>query len=131
MKKVICFVMLISIVALFCISLTGCGTTSAAWKNDEVSTIQKGTTTESVLQRFGQPYTKYSSNDLKIWEYRKPAEASSGRNTMMAIASYGMASGQDSVYVDILRIKFKDNIVVDIESEENVMGVNLPGMRSK
>lgn len=129
MKKIVCFVTLVFIVALFCISFTGCGTTSAAWKNDEVSTLQKGSTTESVLQRFGQPYTKYSSNDLKIWEYRKPAEASSGRNTMMAIASYGMASGQDSVYVDILRFKFKDNIVIDIESEENVIGISLPGSK--
>ena len=129
MKKIVCFVILVFIVALFCISFTGCGTTSAAWKNDEVSTLQKGATTESVLQRFGQPYTKYSSNDLKIWEYRKPAEASSGKNTMMALGSWGMASGQDSVYVDILRFKFKDDIVIDIESEENVMGISLPGSK--
>ena len=129
MKKVICFVMLISILALFCFSLVGCGTTSAAWKNDEVSTLQKGATSESILQKFGQPYTKYSSNDLKIWEYRKPAEASSGRNTMMAIGSWGMATGSNSVFVDILRFKFKDNIVVDIESEENVMGISLPGSK--
>lgn len=127
MKKTVCFVTLVFIVALFCISFTGCGTTSAAWKNDEVSKIQKGATTESILQRFGQPHRKYSSNDVQMWEYRKPAESNSGTNTLMALGSWGMASGSNSVYVDILRFKFKDNIVVDIESEENVMGISVPG----
>jgi hypothetical protein len=36
-------------------------------------------------------------------------------------------SGADSAYVDILRFKIKNNRVVDVESEENVMGIIMPG----
>jgi predicted small secreted protein len=127
MKRTLFVATLILIMVFFCISLTGCGTTKAAWKNDDVSTFSNGTKSESILERLGQPNRKYSSKGIQVWEYRKPAEASSGKNAYTSIGSLGFLSGADSAYVDILRFKIKNNRVVDVESEENVMGIIMPG----
>lgn len=126
MKKKLITVVLI-IIGLFCILMNGCSTTKAAWTNDQVPSFSKGMKSQAVLERFGQPDRKNYSDDVQVWEYRKPAEASSGKNMLAAIGSFGVASGKDSGFVDILRFKVKDNVVIGIESEENVMGINIPG----
>ena len=129
MKRKSFFVVIGMLIVFLCVLLSGCGATNkAAWRNDEASTnFQKGMSASTVTEKLGQPHRKFSTNGMQVWEYKKPAEASGGKNTFMAIASYGMATGSDSVYVDILRFWIKNSRVVNIESEENVMGISLPG----
>ena len=128
MKKTLFVVKVVTLVAV-CF-LTGCASTTPAWKNDDVSSFSKGQTEASVIQRLGQPYRKYSdSNGVQVWEYRKPTESKSGSNAVIAIATFGMVAGKDSAYVDILRFRFKNHQVTNVETEENVSGVFMPGSR--
>jgi len=48
-------------------------------------------------------------------------------NTMVAINSFGMLSGENSAYVDIMKVYLKDDIVTKATYEENVQGLTMPG----
>jgi len=109
--------------------LSACASGSAStWKTSDVTAGLKGRTEAQIVQKFGEPDRKY--NDSKgntVFEYRKPAEKESGKNAYVAIASFGFNSGKDSMYVDILKIKFKKGRVASFNYEESAMGVALPG----
>jgi hypothetical protein len=108
--------------------LSACATTSAVtWKADDAQGII-GKTEKQIIEQFGQPDRISRSKNKKVFEYRKPAEKESATNAFMAFGSYGMASGKNSMYVDILQIIFnKKGVVVDFSYAESVMGASLPG----
>ena len=78
---------------------------------------------ESVTNMLGKPNRKFSADGVEVWEYVKSAEAGGTVNTVMAVGTFGIASGKDSFYVDILRFRIKNNRVIDVQTEENVHGV--------
>jgi hypothetical protein len=108
--------------------LSACATTSAVtWKANDAQGII-GKTEKQIIEQFGQPDRISRSKNKKVFEYRKPAEKESATNAFMAFGSYGMASGKNSMYVDILQIIFnKKGVVVDFSYAESVMGASLPG----
>ena len=124
-KKLVDLILLVFAALL----LSACAAGSAStWKKSDVTTGLKGKTEAQIIQKFGDPDRKYSDSKRNtVFEYRKPAEKESGKNAYMAIASFGFISGKDSVYVDILKIKFKTGRVVSFSYEESAMGVALPG----
>lgn len=109
-------------VFVFCLSLIGCGSgNNSAWKNDEASTkFHKGMSASMVKEKLGQPNKKFSSDDIQVWEYKKTAEADEAITKFMTFGTFGIASGSNSWKVDVLKFKIKNNVVIGIETEENV-----------
>lgn len=118
-----CFNVMVSFLLFFC--LVSCTGSSAQWKRDDVSSINKNKVKSEakVVELLGKPVQKYNSNGQQVWEYRKPADDKVGLNTFVAIGSFGFLSGVDSAYVDLIRFYFIDGKVVDVRYEENVASV--------
>ncbi len=116
--------------AMVLMLLTSSCASTGGWKSEDLSSTNfKGLTGEQVVQKFGKPDRKFTdSSGKQIWEYRKPAESQEGVNKFMAIGSFGMASGSNSMYVDILKIQMVNNKVANYSYEENSMGISIPGM---
>jgi hypothetical protein len=126
MKKAVSFFVVISIAIVM---FTGCASSKSSlkWSSDDPG-LKKGTSKESVISKFGQPYRKGTdSNGIEVFEYRKPAEGREAMNSFIAISSFGLVSGKDSSYVDILKVYFSKGKVIKTTYEENVLGVALPG----
>jgi len=110
------------------VMVVGCASTSAAkFGIDDTSRI-KGKTESQIINQFGEPHKKYITSDGdKVLEYRQPTQKGSVMNTMVAINSFGMLSGENSAYVDIMKVYLKDDIVTKATYEENVQGLTMPG----
>jgi hypothetical protein len=116
-KNIVTFSML-----FFFSVIIGCaGTNTASWKSTDTRGL-KGKTEAQILEKFGEPSQKSSdSNGIVVYEYRKPAERNSGLNGFIAVASYGINSGENSAYTDRLIIKFQKGRVINSIYRENVL----------
>ena len=83
--------------------------------------------TKQVEQKLGKPDQRYKELNNLIWEYKKPADAHAFMNGMTKVFTYGMISGADAPYVDLLTLTFFNEVVTKQEYSENVMNVSLPG----
>lgn len=112
---------LLGLIALF---LSSCAT--ARWTPDQLTSIKRGQSADSVIGKLGQPDSKKRSSDgTQAWEYRNPSSSRAVTNNIYAFFSLGMFSGKDSTYVDILRIKFdKKNRVKETTYDENQMDIS-------
>lgn len=125
MKRVVCIIT----VLFLAVMIIGCASTSSSrFGTSSVSGIE-GKTEEAIIAQFGNPFKKYTTSDgIKVLEYRQAAEEGGAFNTLVAIGSYGMMSGQNSAYVDIMKIYFKEGSVTKATYEEKVQGMFNPGM---
>jgi len=125
MKRVVCVIAFM----FLAVTVIGCASTSSSrFGTSSVSGIE-GKTEEAIIAQFGNPFKKYTTSDgIKVMEYRQSAEEGGAFNTIMAIASYGMLSGQNSAYVDIMKIYFKEGRATKATFEEKVQGMFNPGM---
>lgn len=98
----------------------------AKWRADDMNGISAYTEAQ-VIEKFGQPDRKTKSLRGEVFEYRKPSEKDSGKNMYAAVTTFGIVSGKDSLYLDILKITLSNGVVADCTYEEGVMGVALPG----
>ena len=120
MKKFIYIIAVMLLAFLF----AGCSSTSSSsmkWTPTELNGL-KGKTMEEISSVYGQPTQRYSVNDgRQVWEYR---QESSGNaiNTISKISTFGIVSGNNNVYVDVLRIYFHNNRVTQTALDENVIG---------
>ena len=110
------------------IIVSGCaGSLSALPTEDELQGL-KGQSKQAIVERLGQPTRKSTdSNGQQTWEYKRPATSQSSFNKFVAVSSFGMMSGDNSVYVDILRLTFSNDRVKTTALDENVTNVSLPG----
>jgi len=120
---------LIIFVVTITVMFIGCASTSPSkWGADSTSAL-KGKTEEAIISKFGKPYKKYTNSDgIKILEYRQAAKEGGAMNSLAAIGSFGLMSGKDSAYVDIMKIYLSSGIVTKVTYEENVQGVTMPGI---
>lgn len=120
MKKVICIVA----VMFLAIMVIGCASTSSSkFGSDTVSGL-KGKAEGEIISQFGKPYKQSINSDgEKVLEYRQSSQDSGFKNTAIAITSFGVLSGEDSPYVDIMKIYLKDNMVVKSTFDQNVQGL--------
>jgi hypothetical protein len=117
---------LTTIGALILLLLAGCASTSSNWTSDNPG-IAKGGTKEEVISKYGEPYLKYiDSNGIQVLEYRRPAKDRGAMNTFVAVGSFGLLSGRNSSYVDIMKVNLANNKVSTITFEENVLGIGMP-----
>ena len=69
----------------------------------------------------GEPRSRAVDNDgNEIWQYRKNAQEGKGLKLFADITSFGITSGTDAEYQDILCVTFKNNVVLKATYEENV-----------
>jgi len=119
--------MVLVVLFLAVLTLSACAS-GPTWKTEDFSNGLKGQTEEQIIQKFGQPDRKYSdSSGGKVFEYRKEAEKGNAMSAFAKFGSYGMMSGKDSLYVDILRITLRRGRVIDFSYEENVTNIAMPG----
>jgi hypothetical protein len=126
MKKAVSFFV---IIAVSVVMFTGCASTSSIKWSTNDKCLKKGNSRESVISKFGEPYRKSTdSNDNEVLEYRKPAKGKEGTNTFYAIGSFGILSGNDSAYVDILNVYLNNGKVIKTTYQANVLGISPPGV---
>lgn len=125
MKRVVCIIAVMFLVVMF----VGCATTSSSrWGEDSTSGL-KGKTEKEIISQFGKPHKKYTtSEDVKILEYRQATQESGAMNTFVKVGSFGIMSGESSLYVDIMKIYIKTGRVIKATFEENVQGLTGSGM---
>lgn len=122
MKKSVFLATKMYLLVAVVIALSACAiSNSTKWPDN--SHALKGKTMEEISAMYGEPYQKYTVKGIKVWEYRRPAEKRNGLNTLVAVCSFGLVSGGDSTYVDILRVCFRSEKVIKTSLEENVIGV--------
>lgn len=106
------------------VMVVGCASTSSSRFGSDTVSILKGKTEGEIISQFGKPYKQSTNSDgEKIMEYRQAANDSSFKNTGIAIASFGVLSGEDSPYVDIMKVYLKDNMVIKSTFDQNVQGL--------
>ncbi len=111
------------------IMIVGCASTSSSTIGEASTHGTKGKTEGEIISQFGKPYKKYtSSGGIKVLEYRQTAKDRGAMNTFVAIGSFGLMAGENSPYVDIMKIYLKNGRVTKSTFEENVQGVTMPGM---
>jgi hypothetical protein len=125
MKRVVC----IGAVMFLAVMFVGCATTSSSkWGADSVSGL-KGKTEDEIISQFGKPYKKYtSSDDVKVLEYRQSTQEGGAMNAMVKVGSFGVLSGENSAYVDMMKIYLSKGRVSKATFEENVQALTMPGM---
>lgn len=125
MKKVICIVAVMFLAGM----VIGCASTSSTQFGMDTTSGLTGKTQEQIITQFGQPYKKFTTSDGDmVLEYRQATKQGSAINTAAAISSFGLFSGKNNLYVDIMKIYFKEGVVQKSTFEENVLGVTTPGM---
>ncbi len=125
MKKVVSIITFL----FMAVMIIGCAQTSSSRFGADSTGGLTGKTEEEVISRFGKPFKKYTTSDeMKILEYRQAAEEGGAFNKIVAIGSYGMMSGQNSAYVDIMKVYFKKGMVSKATFEEKVQSLTMPGM---
>jgi hypothetical protein len=125
MKRVV-FIIAVMFLAVM---VVGCATTSSPkWGEDSTSGL-KGKTESELISQFGKPYKKYTSSDgVKVLEYRQSTQSGRGMNTLVKIGTFGVLSGENSAYVDIMKIYLANSRVTKATFEENVQGLTMTGM---
>jgi hypothetical protein len=122
MKRVVCIIAVIFLAVMF----VGCASTSSSRFGEDNASGLKGKTEEQIIAQFGTPYKKFTnSDDYKILEYRQ--SANTGMNTFTTIGSFGLLSGGNSAYADIMKIYLKEKIVQKATFEENVLTLTTTG----
>ena len=119
MKKIYSFAIAIGLAVL----VAGCASTANDSKitADTITQIKAGMTKSEVTTIVGEPRSRSVDNDGdEVWQYRKNAQEGKGMKTFADITSFGLTSGMDSEYQDILTVMFKTNIVSKATYEENV-----------
>lgn len=109
--------------AMFLMSCAGQGG-SAKWTSEDLTNkkVYKGQTAEQLIETIDKPDRRsVDGNGNQVWEYRKSSESGGGAlNTAMRISTFGIASGKNSPYLDILTVYFKGNKVDNFKYEEYV-----------
>lgn len=106
---------------LLALALFGCASQQTALPKADGMSGLKGQTSQQVLQQFGQPDTKRTdSSGNQVWEYRRPAAEHKGMNTVVSVLTWGMDSGSESQYVDIMILTFSHDRVANFTFSENV-----------
>lgn len=103
--------------------LFGCATTNTQsnFSADTVNQIKVGMTKGDVTSFLGEPRSRSVESDgTETWQYRKNGQQGKGLKTYSDIASFGLTSGQDAEYQDILTVFFKDGVVAKSSYQENV-----------
>lgn len=114
---------------LLLLTLVGCATTGPALPKLEEMSGLKGQTFEEITQRFGPPDRRYTdSNNNLVCEYKRSAASRGFENGYMAFTSVGILSGNNSAYVDVMRLTFYRGVVANYAFEENLPNMGMPGM---
>lgn len=114
----------VTIVAAMLLMSCGGRGASAKWNAEDLNNkkIYKGQLAEQLIEVIGKPDRRsVDANGNQVWEYRKPSESGGGAlNTAMKIGTLGIASGNNSPYLDILTVYFKGHKVEYFKYEEYV-----------
>jgi outer membrane protein assembly factor BamE (lipoprotein component of BamABCDE complex) len=118
-------------IAILAASLVAVGCTTdhvqSQFNADSVKAIKTGMAKSDVIAMLGEPRSRVVDNDGgEVWQYRKNAQEGKGVKLFADITSFGITSGTDAEYQDILSVTFKKEIVVKTTYEENVH--NLSGL---
>lgn len=122
--------MLFAISVVFVALLSGCGA-SRTVPIPDFGALDGfiGKNSEEMTAKFGEPDRRYSGEkNTLVAEYRWAAQKKKMENAMMVFGTFGVSSGSDSAYVDILRCWFRNNVVLVCTKVEDMMNANLPGM---
>lgn len=123
--------LLIIFTTIATLGISGCAGNQLAVKPDEMASL-KGQSTTDIIKKLGEPTRKsIDSSDVQTWEYKAPAASQSAMNTFAAIGTFGIGTGSNSAYVDVLRLTFKKGVVTKYSFEENVMNINVPGLSAQ
>ncbi|HOF42790.1 MAG TPA: hypothetical protein PLF86_02975 [Candidatus Moranbacteria bacterium] len=127
MKKIL----LVAITAFLAAAMmTSCAGTckNCDWDTTHISALKKGDSQQAVLAKIGEPTRKsWQADGSETWEYRKPNASQNAMNKFAAFSSWGIYSGDNSVYLDILWVHFnsrkrvknfvyKENTMADLDS---------------
>lgn len=124
MKRTLFIVGIGMLVTFLCVSLIGCASTSATWKNDDMSSFKNGQNEKSIREKLGKPYKTFTdSNGNRVLQYSKPAEGREAINMMMCIGCFGFVCGPNSTYADKFKFYLKNDRVVKTEAEENMFNL--------
>jgi len=113
-------------VLMLAVGISGCATTAQSkFSADTVGQIKRGMAKSQVTATLGEPRSRrVDSEDREVWQYRKDAQEGKGMKTYVNIASFGLLSGEDADFQDILSVFFKGNVVSKVTYEENVRRSN-------
>jgi outer membrane protein assembly factor BamE (lipoprotein component of BamABCDE complex) len=116
-----------SLVIVFLTFVTGCASTTneSTFTADTIGQIKVGMTKSEVTAIVGEPRSHSLDNDGdETWQYRKNAQQGKAAKSFANIMSFGLNSGIDSEYQDILTVMFKTNVVSKVTYQENVQSPN-------
>ena|ERR1700722_9240607 len=119
MKSILCSSIVIALVAC----IVGCASTTheSTFTADTINQIKTGMAKSDVTAILGEPRSRSVDNDGdEVWQYRKDAQEGKAVKTFANITSFGLYSGIDSEYQDILTVTFKTNVVSKTTYQENV-----------
>lgn len=111
------------IAGCFLIALTSCATTTPQSKftATSVEQIKTGMPKSEVVGILGEPRSRLTDNNSNdVWQYRKNGQQGKAVKTYSNIMSFGLTSGLDAEYQDILTVTFKSNLVSKTTYQENV-----------
>lgn len=122
--------MLFTVSVVSVLFLSGCGATRTVPIPDfgEIPNLA-GKTSEEMTAKFGEPNRHYSGEkNTLIAEYRWPASSKKALNALAAFGTFGISSGDNSGYVDMLRCWLRKNIVLSCMRIDDMINVNIPGL---
>ena len=104
----------------------GCATSNQShFTSDTVSQIKAGMSKADVTGMLGEPRSRLVDNaGDETWQYRKDAPQGNTAKTFSDIMSFGITTGMDAEYQDILTVTFKTNVVSHVTYQENVDELN-------
>jgi hypothetical protein len=103
---------LLTVLMLATFIFSGCATQTAIPKANEVSNL-KGRTSQQILDSLGPPDKKYVINEGEMWQYRRASDSHRGSNLVTAISTWGMASGSNSLFADLLLLTITNDVVTE------------------
>jgi len=128
MKKILCTSLIIVLAACFAGCATSNGSRQSVFTADTVSQINTGMAKDDVVKIVGEPRSRSVDSDgNEVWQYRKDAKEGQAAKTFADITSFGITSGTDAEYQDILTVTFKTNVVAKATYEENVHNLSAFG----
>jgi outer membrane protein assembly factor BamE (lipoprotein component of BamABCDE complex) len=117
-----------SFVIVLAACIAGCASTvnDSKFTADTITQIKTGMTKSDVTAIVGEPRSRSVDNaGDEVWQYRKNAQEGKAVKTFADITSFGLTSGIDAEYQDILTVMFKTNVVSKATYEENVHTSNV------